>query len=97
MIDIKGNFGKYIFKSEQGYVVGLFKIKESSDGKRKNETNISDNVFIGCSSTLVAPLNIEENVFIAAGSTITDNIPNNNFSIARSKQETKLRKHTSSI
>lgn len=38
MIDIKGNFRKYIFKSEQGYVVGLFKIKESSDGKRKNET-----------------------------------------------------------
>lgn len=77
--------------------IGCGVITANFDGKRKNETNISDNVFIGCSSTLVAPINIGENVFIAAGSTITDNIPNNNFSIARSKQETKLRKHTSSI
>ncbi len=28
---IKGNFKKYIFKSDKGYVVGLFKIKDSSD------------------------------------------------------------------
>lgn len=28
---VKGNFKQYIFKSEKGYVVGLFKIKDTSD------------------------------------------------------------------
>ena len=28
---IKGNFRKYIFKSDKGYVVGLFKIRDTSD------------------------------------------------------------------
>jgi bifunctional UDP-N-acetylglucosamine pyrophosphorylase/glucosamine-1-phosphate N-acetyltransferase len=37
----------------------------------------------------VAPLNIGNNVFIAAGSTITDDIPDEAFSIARERQITK--------
>ena len=28
---IKGNFKQYIFKSDKGYVVGLFKIKDASE------------------------------------------------------------------
>ena len=28
---IKGNFKKYIFKSDKGYTVGLFKIKDASE------------------------------------------------------------------
>lgn len=31
MTTIKGNFKKYIFKTDKGYVVGLFKIKETDD------------------------------------------------------------------
>ena len=40
MTYIKGNFKKYIFKSDKGYVVGLFKIKDASEEleKYKNKT-----------------------------------------------------------
>ena len=31
MTFIKGNFKQYIFKSDKGYVVGLFKIKDASE------------------------------------------------------------------
>lgn len=59
------------------------------DGKFKNKTNIGDNVFIGCNTNLIAPISIGNNVFIAAGSTITDDIPDEAFSIARTRQITK--------
>ena len=40
MTFIKGNFKKYIFRSDKGYVVGLFKIKDASEEleKYKNKT-----------------------------------------------------------
>lgn len=59
------------------------------DGKYKNRTNIGDNVFIGCNTNLIAPISIGNNVFIAAGSTITEDIPDEAFSIARTRQITK--------
>lgn len=59
------------------------------DGKFKNKTYIGDNVFIGCNTNLIAPLSVGNNVFIAAGSTITDDIPDEAFSIARTRQITK--------
>lgn len=59
------------------------------DGKYKNKTIIGDNAFIGCNSNLIAPISIGNNVFIAAGSTITDDIPDEAFSIARTRQITK--------
>lgn len=59
------------------------------DGKFKNKTTVGDNVFIGCNTNLIAPISIGNNVFIAAGSTITDDIPDEAFSIARTRQITK--------
>ena len=59
------------------------------DGKYKNKTFVGDNVFIGCNTNLIAPLKVGNNVFIAAGSTITDDIPDEAFSIARERQITK--------
>ena len=35
MTFIKGNFKQYIFRSDKGYVVGLFKIKDASDDLKK--------------------------------------------------------------
>ena len=69
--------------------VGCGVITANYDGKRKNETVIKDNCFIGCNSTLVAPLNIEKNSFIAAGSTITENVEENALAIARNRQVNK--------
>ncbi len=59
------------------------------DGINKHHTTIGNNVFIGCNSNLIAPLNIGDNVFIAAGSTITTSLEKNDFSIARAFQVTK--------
>lgn len=44
---IKGNFKKYIFKSDKGYTVGLFKIKDASEDiiEHKNESIIFTGYF----------------------------------------------------
>jgi len=59
------------------------------DGKSKNKTVIGDNVFIGCNSNLVSPIEIESDTYIAAGSTITDKVPKGSLAIARAKQVIK--------
>lgn len=59
------------------------------DGSKKHRSTIGDNAFIGCNTNLVSPINVGKGVFIAAGSTITDDIPDNAFAIARSRQTVK--------
>lgn len=59
------------------------------DGVHKHKTSIGNNVFIGCNSNLIAPIEIESNSYIAAGSTITSSLKNGDFAIARAKQITK--------
>jgi len=59
------------------------------DGKSKNKTVIGDNVFVGCNSNLVSPVEIESDTYIAAGSTITDKVPKGSLAIARAKQVIK--------
>ena len=56
---------------------------------RKHKTIISDNVFVGSNSNLVAPLEIGKDAYIAAGSTITENVPEGALAIARERQTTK--------
>lgn len=56
------------------------------DGKKKYKTLIGNNVFIGCNTNLVSPVEVKDNVYIAAGSTITKEIPAGNLAIARSRQ-----------
>lgn len=62
------------------------------DGKLKRQTIIGNNVFIGCNTNIIAPIEIKDNVFIAAGSTITNSLEKNSFAIARAKQITKPNK-----
>ncbi len=68
---------------------GCGSITVNFDGKNKNKTNIGDNVFVGCNSNLIAPIDIASNSFIAAGSTITSDLEPGDFAIARSRQVTK--------
>lgn len=56
------------------------------DGKVKNKTKIGNNVFIGCNTNLVAPVEVKDNAYTAAGSTITDLVPEDNLAIARARQ-----------
>lgn len=59
------------------------------DGKDKFRSTIGDNVFVGCNTNFVSPVNVGDNVYIAAGSTITDDIPDGSLSIARARQVNK--------
>lgn len=70
--------------------IGAGTITCNYNGSQKFATIIKDNAFIGSNNTLIAPLTIERDAFTAAGSTITDNVPENAFAIARTKQINKL-------
>ena len=66
--------------------IGAGTITCNYDGIRKNKTKISDNVFIGSNSSLVAPIKIEKNSVVGAGSVITKNVKKNSLAIERSSQ-----------
>ncbi|MCY4542076.1 MAG: bifunctional UDP-N-acetylglucosamine diphosphorylase/glucosamine-1-phosphate N-acetyltransferase GlmU [Rhodobacteraceae bacterium] len=59
------------------------------DGERKHRTRVGNEVFIGSGTMLVAPLTIGDGAITAAGSVITDDVPDNSLSIARSRQANK--------
>ncbi len=56
------------------------------DGTHKYKTKIGDNVFVGCNTNLVSPVEVEDFSYIAAGSTITEGVPEGSLAIARAKQ-----------
>ena len=76
----------------EGTNVGCGVITANYDGKKKHQTKIGRNCFIGCNSVLIAPLEIKDNSFIAAGTIVTSSLEKNSFAISRSKLEIKERK-----
>tara|TARA_B100000700_G_scaffold211747_1_gene232773 strand:- start:6 stop:647 length:642 start_codon:yes stop_codon:yes gene_type:complete len=67
--------------------IGAGTITCNYDGIKKNKTIISDNVFIGSNSSLVAPIKIKKKSVIGAGSVITRDVKENSLAIERSEQE----------
>jgi UDP-N-acetylglucosamine diphosphorylase/glucosamine-1-phosphate N-acetyltransferase len=67
--------------------IGAGTITCNYDGRKKHKTNISDNVFIGSNTSLVAPLKIDKNSTVGAGSVITKNVKINSLALTRSKQQ----------
>ena len=72
-----------------GINVGCGVVVVNYDGKSKFRTTVGDDAFIGCNTNLISPVHVGGGVYIAAGSTITDDIPDNAFAIARSRQTVK--------
>jgi len=66
--------------------IGAGTITCNYDGVRKFKTKISDNVFVGSNSSLIAPIKIEKNSTIGAGSVITKNVKKKSLAITRSSQ-----------
>ena len=66
--------------------IGAGTITCNYDGVKKSKTKISDNVFIGSNSALVAPVKLEKNSIVGAGSVITKNVKKNSLAITRSSQ-----------
>ena len=66
--------------------IGAGTITCNYDGIRKYKTKISDNVFVGSNSSLVAPVKLEKNSIIGAGSVITKNVKKDSLAITRTIQ-----------
>ena len=67
--------------------IGAGTITCNYDGVNKYKTSISDNVFIGSNTSLVAPIKIDKNSIVGAGSVITRNIKKNSLALTRAKQQ----------
>ena len=66
--------------------IGAGTITCNYDGVKKSKTKISDNVFIGSNSSLVAPVTIDKNSLVGAGSVITKNVKKKSLALTRSQQ-----------
>jgi bifunctional UDP-N-acetylglucosamine pyrophosphorylase/glucosamine-1-phosphate N-acetyltransferase len=73
--------------------IGAGTITCNYDGKNKHSTQIGDNSFVGANVSLVAPLVIGNNCLLAAGSVIKQDCKDNEFAIARAKQQNKKNKY----
>jgi len=66
--------------------IGAGTITCNYDGLRKYKTKISDNVFVGSNSSLVAPVKLKKNSIIGAGSVITKDVKKSSLAMTRSPQ-----------
>ena len=84
----KVNHLSYVGDSEIGKSVniGAGTITCNYDGLRKYKTKISDNVFVGSNSSLVAPVKLKKNSIIGAGSVITKDVKKSSLAMTRSPQ-----------
>ncbi|WP_440909665.1 DapH/DapD/GlmU-related protein [Candidatus Pelagibacter sp.] len=84
----KVNHLSYIGDSDIGKSVnvGAGTITCNYDGINKYKTKISDNVFIGSNSSLVAPITIEAKSIVGAGSVITKKVEKKSLALTRAKQ-----------
>lgn len=89
---VKANHLSYLGDATIGIKtnVGCGTITANYDGSKKHPTMIGRGCFIGCNSTLVAPVKIGDRSLIAAGSTITEDVPEGSLAIARERQQNKL-------
>jgi bifunctional UDP-N-acetylglucosamine pyrophosphorylase/glucosamine-1-phosphate N-acetyltransferase len=69
--------------------IGCGFISCNYDGANKHKTIIGSGCFIGSDVQVVAPVKIGNNSFVAAGSTINQDVPDDSFAVARSRQVNK--------
>lgn len=72
-----------------GVNIGCGVVTVNYDGERKHKTIVGDHSFVGSNVNLIAPVVVGEGAYLVAGSTITEDVPNDGFAIARSRQVTK--------
>lgn len=85
----KINHLTYVGDSEIGKRVniGAGTITCNYDGVNKHKTIIGDDVFIGSGTELVAPIKVGDGATVGAGSTLTKDVPSEQLSIGRSRQQ----------
>lgn len=99
-VEIKNaNFGEktkmahltYVGDADVGSRVnfGCGTITSNYDGFHKSRTAIGDDVFVGCNTNLIAPVEVESGAYIAAGTTVNRTVPADSLAIGRARQENK--------
>ncbi len=63
--------------------IGAGVVFANFDGKRKHQTHVGNNVFVGSNSLLIAPLKIEDFAFIAGGSIVSKDVKAGDLAISR--------------
>jgi bifunctional UDP-N-acetylglucosamine pyrophosphorylase / glucosamine-1-phosphate N-acetyltransferase len=88
---VKANHLAYVGDASvgEGTNIGAGTITCNYDGVDKHRTEIGKDVFVGTSSSLVAPVTIGDGAMIAAGSVITDDVPADALALGRARQTTK--------
>lgn len=86
----KANHLSYIGDSQVGAGVnlGAGTITCNYDGANKHRTVIEDDVFVGSSTQIVAPVTVGSGATIGAGSTITHDVPAEKLTLSRARQIT---------
>ncbi len=90
LIGVKAGHLAYIGDAtvDEGTNIGAGVITCNYDGKKKYQTIVGKNVFVGSDTQLVAPVTIEDDVIIAAGSTINKNVAQGELAISRAPMKT---------
>jgi bifunctional UDP-N-acetylglucosamine pyrophosphorylase/glucosamine-1-phosphate N-acetyltransferase len=66
--------------------IGAATIFVNYDGVRKHHTRVGEAAFVGCDSSLVAPVEIGDGAYVAAGSAITNDVPPGALGVTRAPQ-----------
>lgn len=69
--------------------IGAGTITANYDGQQKQKTVIQDGAYVGCNTSIIAPVTIGPDSLIAAGSVIVENVPAEALAIARARQINK--------
>jgi bifunctional UDP-N-acetylglucosamine pyrophosphorylase/glucosamine-1-phosphate N-acetyltransferase len=82
---VKAGHLSYLGDSNIGHGtnIGAGTITCNYDGKKKHQTTIGKNVFVGSDTKIVAPVNIEDDVMIGAGSVVTKDVSKGSLAISR--------------
>lgn len=73
----------------EGVNIGCGTVTANFDRVAKYPTSIEKDAFIGCNTSLVAPVTVGEGAYVAAGSVITEDIPAQALGIGRSRQSNR--------
>lgn len=72
-----------------GSNVGCGTVTANFDRVEKHYTVVEEGAFLGCHTTLVAPVNVGQGAYVAAGSVITEDVPPQALAISRSREQIK--------
>ena len=69
--------------------VGCGVVTANFDRAQKHPTVVEENAFLGCNTTLVAPVRVGKGAYVAAGSVITEEVPPQALAISRAREQIK--------